>query len=413
MESDLYDLMKKYHTRIEPPKMHPGDLDRGWQAGVVLMTDSPEFHKQLLWAMERGIPIKVPVQHITPGIEYGHRLLAPRGLKKIGLRKRGVLGIVAHEAGHIEFIRNYPVVSETFLKEWLTTLDVAIEKITERIAYRVRLMDAKVAVKPAARTAQKTAAEIAQEQQHIWVEPLAPQKFVPKKKSSTRAGRHVGRGPSSAPTYGRALDAHLLGLMSRGYHHPSVKGRLSARAVPQRKVSRAQWDESVGHYRRRVRESLKKHNVDVRVVSDSFNLYIMEGYKKIIKQGMRDPLWFITTGKYELKNFYEALILSKREYFRASKGDIYYLHPEEAFAELFSKVSRWFRSERSIRKPASVEPGAYAPRGLVHRKGDWRYRYDFQSKAFPETGKLINKIVKKEVTPHIKENIYWLKYKIQ
>jgi len=144
-----------------------------------------------------------------------------------------------------------------------------------------------------------------------------------------------------------------------------------------------------------VRKSLKKHDVDPRVVSDSFNLYVMRRYKKILERGMRDPLWFVTEGKFELRNFSESVNASKRQYFGASQGDIYYLNPEETFAELFSKASRHYRRQKK------GEPW--------RRWIDW---YEpFQSKAFPETAGVIDDIVKAEVLPHIKENIYRLNTK--
>ena len=412
-QDDIYDLMAKYNTSVR-------GVGKTENAGALLLTSSREWQALFAKAMEKGIPIEIPGGgHAWTRLEIGKELLTPQGLRRaVGKKRsrRGLFGVQTHEIGHIEFIQNYPVIGETFLKEWSATLDTAIEKITERIARRVRRMDAKAAAKGVERHGHGTstsrfasvrrrrpvkgAADIAEEQVEMWVMPIAPVKHTP-----TKGIWPVGT-PHAAPWY---KTTHGRAHPGKGYHDlEKTFGKAGRYVPPRRKITRGEarsgkkgprvgeWEPRVW-YHRRVRKSLKKHDVDPRVVSDSFNLYVMRRYKKILERGMRDPLWFVTEGKFELRNFSESVNASKRQYFGASQGDIYYLNPEETFAELFSKASRHYRRQK---------------KGEPWRR--WIEWYEpFQSKAFPETAKRIDDIVKAKVLQHIKENIYRLstKYK--
>ena len=367
---EFYDLAKKYNTRISGY-----DVDA---AQVNILTDTPIFREKLKSAMEKGIPVDVPLDLVSPGIRLGPGRMTRAGSKKFG--RGGLFDVLTHEAGHIEFMRNYPVVGETFLKEWSATLDIAIEKITERIARRTRAQGGRQGFW---KKSLRQDADIAAEHADVWVHPVVPRKVT-----------LMVRGYKQ-DQWSRSFRNPVKG---QGYHSTEatpLAWRQAGRIVPTRKKSyNGPWLETQKSYRRRVRKSLEKHDIDIRVVSDSFNLYTMKGYKRIIERGMRDLNWFMTSGKYELRSFSDALHSTKKKYFGASQGDLYYLDPQEAFAELFSKASVHYRRQKK-------EP--------LRR---WLKWYDpFQSKAFPETAKVIDDVVKAEILPHIKENIYRLNTK--
>jgi len=331
------------------------DLKHVDNAFALNLSSSNEYQIAMLRAEKFGIPIKGPI--VSPGIGIGRAKLAGGELYAVSL----------HEIGHIKFWQNAPVVGKSFLQEYKKLLEKVIQKKTEKLGKKFQNINVSLDDLAA-----------------MWGEPL----------------RNQG-----------------------GYHQTRVGAPFAGPGSPRRveKVYPAQADafplpkagEKSKLYRRRMRQALKKKNIHNKDVQDFIDLYIMREYLSIVDGFIDNPIMFFGEEASKKLKIIETMKGNKQLYFGSdSTKNLYYLDPHEAFAELFEKTSR-------MRGTAGKRGAMRGPRArriaLAQEKGIMpppRRQRGAASENFPKTVEQINKIVKKDINPYLKENKRKIKFLI-